>query len=78
VDTPKKPSAIVIGFPNAQAAIDGLLTAWLPCVIKSNDLLTTAMVKLKKRCLDGAPSEFADQVLEEVEGALEAANFLMK
>ena len=72
-DTPKKPPERVIEFADSQAAIDGLLEAWLPRVIESNDILTAALVRVRDFYLAGAPPVAVDGVLAEVEVALQKA-----
>jgi len=63
----------VIEFPDIHAAIDGLLDAWLPRLIVSNEILFAALVRVRDYHLAGAPEAAADQVLAEVEAALEKA-----
>jgi hypothetical protein len=69
----KKPPGNVIEFPDAQAAIDGLLDVWLPRLIESNEILTDALVRIREYYLAGALSLPTDQVLAELEVALERA-----
>jgi hypothetical protein len=70
---PKKPANSVVEFPDIHAAIDGLLDAWLPRLIVSNEILFAALVQVRDHCLAGAPAAAADQLLAEVEAALERA-----
>jgi hypothetical protein len=72
-DSPKKPPDRVIEFADSQAAIDGLLEAWLPRVVESNDILTAALLRVRDFYLAGAPPAAADGVLAAVELALERA-----
>jgi hypothetical protein len=69
----KKPPNTVVEFPDIHAAIDGLLDAWLPRLIVSNEILFAALVRVRDHHLEGAPAAAADQVLAEVETALERA-----
>ncbi len=63
----------MIQFPDPQAAIDGFIDAWLPRMVKSNQILTVALMRVRDYYLDGAPPVDARRVLTEVEGALEKA-----
>jgi hypothetical protein len=69
----KKPSSNVVEFPDAHAAIDGLLDAWLPRLIESNEILTDALVHVRDFHLAGGPLVPLEQVRAEVEAALERA-----
>ena len=69
----KKPPGNVIEFPDAHAAIDGLLDAWLPRLIESNEILTNALLRVRHFILSQAPSLEADRLLAEVEDALQRA-----
>jgi hypothetical protein len=69
----KKPPSNVVNFPDVHAAIDGLLDAWLPRLIVSNEILFAALVRVRDHHLAGAPATAADQLLAEVEAALERA-----
>jgi hypothetical protein len=69
----KKPPSSVVEFPDAHAAIDGLLDAWLPRLIESNEILTDALVRLRDFHLAGAHPVPAEQLRAEVEAALERA-----
>jgi hypothetical protein len=73
VNLPKKPPTNVIQFPDAHAAIDGLLDAWLPRLIESNEILTATLLRVRDYCLGGALPVAADQLLAEVESGLERA-----
>jgi hypothetical protein len=73
VDQPKKLPNNVIEFPDVHAAIDGLLDAWLPRLIESNEILIDALLRVRKLYLPGAPEVAAERVLAEVELALEKA-----
>jgi hypothetical protein len=63
----------VAEFPDIHAAIDGLLDAWLPRLIVSNEILFAALVRVRDYHLAGAPETGADGVLADVEAALERA-----
>jgi hypothetical protein len=69
----KKPPHSVAEFPDIHAAIDGLLDAWLPRLIVSNEILFAALVRVRDYHLAGAPETGADGVLADVETALERA-----
>jgi hypothetical protein len=69
----KRPPNSVVEFPDIHAAIDGLLDAWLPRLIVSNEILFAALVRVRDHHLAGAPAAAADQVLAEVEAAMERA-----
>jgi hypothetical protein len=69
----KKPPHSVVEFPDIHAAIDGLLDAWLPRLIVSNEILFAALVRVRDHHLAGAPATAAEQLLAEVESALEKA-----
>ena len=69
----KKPPGRVIGFPDSQTAIDGLLDDWLPSLIETNEILTAALVRVKGFCLTESSTVVADRVLAEVDTALERA-----
>jgi hypothetical protein len=72
IQTRKHPNTVA-EFPDIHAAIDGLLDAWLPRLIVSNEILFAALVRVRDHHLEGAPAAAADQVLAEVETALEKA-----
>lgn len=69
----KKPPNNVVEYPDTHAAIEGLLDVWLPRLIKSDQILTAALVLVRESYLAGAPPVATDQVLAEVEAALERA-----
>lgn len=73
MNLPKKPPNRVVEFPDAHAAIDGLLDAWLPRLIESNEILTAALIRVRDLYFSGAPPVAADRVLAEVDAALERA-----
>jgi|HubBroStandDraft_6_1064221.scaffolds.fasta_scaffold747897_2 hypothetical protein len=77
-DTQKKPPTRAIEFPDSQAAIDGLLDDWLPNLIESNEILTTALVRVKGFCLTESSTLAVERVLAEVEVALERATMAKK
>jgi hypothetical protein len=62
----KKPPSNVVEFPDAHAAIDGLLDAWLPRLIESNEILTEALERVRNLVA-------VEQVRVEVEVALQKA-----
>ena len=62
----KKLPSNVVEFPDAHAAIDGLLDAWLPRLIESNEILTDALLRVRDLVVP-------EQVRAEVEIALERA-----
>ena len=62
----KKPPSNVVEFPDAHAAIDGLLDAWLPRLIESNEILTDALLRVRDLVA-------VEQVGAEVEAVLERA-----
>ena len=62
----KKPSSNVVEFPDAHAAIDGLLDAWLPRLIESNEILTDALMRVRDLVV-------VEQVQVEVDAALARA-----
>jgi hypothetical protein len=62
----KKPPSNVVEYPDAHAAIDGLLDAWLPRLIESNEILTDALLRVRDLVA-------AEQVRAEVELALQRA-----
>jgi hypothetical protein len=62
----KKLPSNVVEFPDAHAAIDGLLDAWLPRLIESNEILTDALLRVRDLVVP-------EQVRAEVEVALERA-----
>lgn len=68
-----KPPNSLVEYPDAHAAIDGLLDAWLPRLIESNEILTDALVRVRDLYLAGAPLVAAERVLAEIEVALERA-----
>ncbi len=68
-----KPPNRVAEFPDVHAAIDGLLDAWLPRLVVSNEILFATLVRVRDHHLSGSPAAAADQVLAEVEAALERA-----
>jgi hypothetical protein len=73
-DTQKKPPRrAMIEFPDSQTAIDGLLDDWLPGLIRSNEILTAALISVRGFCLTESSTISADRVLAEVEAALERA-----
>ena len=53
-------------YPDAHAAIDGLLDAWLPRLIESNEILTDALLRVRDLVT-------AEQVRAEVDVALKLA-----
>jgi hypothetical protein len=53
-------------YPDAHAAIDGLLDAWLPRLIESNEILTDALMRVRDLVA-------VEQVRAEVEVALQRA-----
>jgi hypothetical protein len=69
----KKLASSVAEFPDIHAAIDGLLDAWLPRLIVSNEILFAALVRVRDHYLASAPAEAIDPLLAEVESALERA-----
>jgi hypothetical protein len=62
----KKPPSNVVEYPDAHAAIDGLLDAWLPRLIESNEILTEALERVRDLVA-------VEQVRAEVEVALQKA-----
>jgi hypothetical protein len=70
--TNKAPNSVA-EFPDIHAAIDGLLDAWLPRLVVSNEVLFEALVRVRDYHLAGSPAAATDQVLAEVEAALERA-----
>jgi hypothetical protein len=72
-DTQRKPPGRAIEFPDAQTAIDDLLDDWLPSLVKSNEILTAALIRVKGFCLAESSTMAADRVLAEVDLALERA-----
>ena len=62
----KKLPSNVVEFPDVHAAIDGLLDAWLPRLIESNEILTDALLRVRDLVVP-------EQVRAEVEVALERA-----
>jgi hypothetical protein len=69
----KKLTNSVAEFPDIHAAIDGLLDAWLPRLIVSNEILFAALVRVRDHYLACPPAEATDPLLSEVESALERA-----
>ncbi len=74
--TPKKPPTSLTAFVDSQAAIDGTLEAWLPRLIESNEMLVAALVRV--RDLHSAGQVDAEEVLSEVEAALQKAANMQK
>jgi hypothetical protein len=72
-DLQKKLPGRAFEFPDSQAAIDGLLDDWLPSLIKSNQILTAALVRVKGLCSAEPSRVAADQVVAEIEVALTRA-----
>jgi hypothetical protein len=72
-ETPKKLPGRAVEFPDSQTAIDDLLDDWLPSLIRSNEILTAALVRVKGICLAESSSVAADRVLAEVDVAFERA-----
>jgi hypothetical protein len=73
MNLPKKPTGEVIEFPDPQAAIDGFIDVWLPRMVRSNQVLTLALLRVRDYCRAGAPPEEACRVLAEIENALAKA-----
>jgi hypothetical protein len=69
----KKSSNAVIEFPDPQAAIDGFIDVWLPRLVKSNQILTVALLRVRDHFHAAGPSLETSKVLAEVERALEKA-----
>jgi hypothetical protein len=72
-DRQQRLSGAAIEFIDSQTAIDGLLDVWLPSLIKTNEILTTAILRVKELCLAELATVAADRMLAEVELALEKA-----
>jgi hypothetical protein len=70
---PKKSPATVIEFPDPQAAIDGFIDVWLPRLVRSNQILTVALLRVREHLRAGAAPSDAINLLAEVEKALERA-----
>jgi hypothetical protein len=70
---PKKSPGAVIQFPDPQAAIDGFIDVWLPRLVKSNQILTVALLRVREHLRTGTNATDAVQLLGEVERALERA-----
>jgi hypothetical protein len=68
----KKSPSGVIEFPDPQAAIDGFIDVWLPRLVRSNQILTVALLRVREH-LRAEGSSGASQILAEVEKALEKA-----
>lgn len=60
-------------FPDAQAAIDGTLEAWLPRLVESNDALIAVLVHLRDSYLSQLPALLATEMTAEIDTALEKA-----
>lgn len=71
MDLQKKPPTKAIGFPDAHAAAEGTLDAWLPRLIEANEILTGALVRIRDTHLRGAAPD--NPVLVEIVTALETA-----
>jgi hypothetical protein len=69
-DTQQKLSGTAVEFIDSQTAIDGLLDDWLPRLIKSNEILTAALLRVKELCVAESATVAAGRVLAEVELAL--------
>jgi hypothetical protein len=72
---PKKSPAAVIEFPDPQAAIDGFIDVWLPRLVRSNQVLRCALLRVREHlCAElnaGQESAEATKLLAEVEKALD-------
>jgi hypothetical protein len=73
MNLPKRSPDAVMEFPDSQAAIDGILDVWLPRIVKSNQILTAALMRVRDYYLAGTPPLAAQRVLAEIESALEKA-----
>ncbi|HTZ59640.1 MAG TPA: hypothetical protein VMB49_16145 [Acidobacteriaceae bacterium] len=63
----------MIEFPDPQAAIDGFIDVWLPRLVRSNQILTVALLRVREHLRAGAPVSDIRSLLAEVERALEKA-----
>jgi hypothetical protein len=70
---PKKSSGAVIEFPDPQAAIDGFIDVWLPRLVRSNQILTVALLRVREHLQSNAGSPESAKLLLEVEKALDRA-----
>jgi hypothetical protein len=70
---PKKTPATVIEFPDPQAAIDGFIDVWLPRLVRSNQILTVALLRVREHLRAGVAVPDTSTLLAEVEKALERA-----
>jgi hypothetical protein len=77
MDSDKPPVKATV-YPDPQSAVDGLLDAWLPRLIESNEILMAALVKLRDSYLAGTPLAEAAETLSEVKDALEWAAMVQK
>lgn len=73
MNPPKKSPSTVIEFPDPQAAIDGFIDVWLPRLVRSNQILTVALLRVREHLRAGAPPSDVRKMLAEVERALEKA-----
>jgi hypothetical protein len=73
MNPPKKSSNTVIEFPDPQAAIDGFIDVWLPRLVRSNQILTVALLRVREHLRAGAPRAATFRLLAEVEQALDKA-----
>jgi hypothetical protein len=74
----KKPPVKAMAYPDAQSAVDGVLEAWLPRLIESNELLMAALIKLRECYLTGTPPDDAGEALARAKAALEQAAMVQK
>jgi hypothetical protein len=70
---PKKSSGALIEFPDPQAAIDGFIDVWLPRLVRSNQILTVALLRVREHLRSGANAAETAKLLAEVEKALDRA-----
>jgi hypothetical protein len=72
----KKPLTKVLEFTTPQAGIGPRLVSWVRGVVKTNDELVLALTRLRrsyKVLLAGKPVTDAEEILWQVEGALQEA-----
>jgi hypothetical protein len=71
--TTKKTPGTVIEFPDPQAAIDGFIDVWLPRLVRSNQILTVALLRVREHLRSTETTSEVTKLLVEVERALERA-----